>query len=35
VFPAEQQTPELLGTLVRTGVRKWWPMIKEFGIKAQ
>jgi len=35
VFPAEQQTPELLGTLVTAGVRKWWPMIKEFGIKAQ
>ena len=35
VFPAEQQTPEVLGTLVNAGVRKWWPMIKEAGIKAQ
>ena len=35
VFPAEQQTPELLGALVKAGVRKWWPMIEEFGIKAQ
>ena len=34
-FPAEQQTPQVLGTLVKAGVEKWWPMIKESGIKAQ
>jgi tripartite-type tricarboxylate transporter receptor subunit TctC len=35
VFPAEHQTPEVLGTLVKAGVRNWWPMIKESGINAQ
>jgi tripartite-type tricarboxylate transporter receptor subunit TctC len=35
VFPPEQQTPEALGALVTAGVDKWWPIIKESGIKAQ
>ena len=35
VFPAEHQTPEVLESLVKAGVRKWWPMIKESWIKAQ
>ena len=35
VFPAEQQTPEALGVLVKAGVEKWWPMIEELGIKAE
>ena len=34
VFPREQQTPETLGALVKAGAEKWWPIIKEFGIKA-
>jgi hypothetical protein len=35
VFPREEQTPEALGALVRAGVDKWWPIIREFGIKAE
>jgi hypothetical protein len=29
------QTPEALGALVKADAEKWWPMIKEFGIKAE
>jgi tripartite-type tricarboxylate transporter receptor subunit TctC len=35
VFPREQQTPEALGGMVKSGVEKWWPIIKELGIKAE
>jgi tripartite-type tricarboxylate transporter receptor subunit TctC len=35
VFPREQQTPEALGALVKAGAEKWWPIIKESGIKAE
>jgi tripartite-type tricarboxylate transporter receptor subunit TctC len=35
VFPREQQTPEALGTLQKAEAAKWWPLIKEFGIKAE
>ena len=35
VFPRERQTPEALGALVKAGVEKWWPIIKELGIKAE
>jgi tripartite-type tricarboxylate transporter receptor subunit TctC len=35
IFPREKQTPEVLGSLVRTDAEKWWPIIKELGIKAQ
>jgi tripartite-type tricarboxylate transporter receptor subunit TctC len=34
VFPQEQQTPEALSALVKADAEKWWPLIKEFGIKA-
>jgi hypothetical protein len=34
VFPRERQTPEALGALVKADAEKWWPLIKEFGIKA-
>jgi tripartite-type tricarboxylate transporter receptor subunit TctC len=34
-FPRERQTPETLGTLVKADAKKWWPLIKEFGIKAE
>jgi tripartite-type tricarboxylate transporter receptor subunit TctC len=35
VFPRERQTPEALGALVKADAEKWWPIIKEFGIRAQ
>jgi tripartite-type tricarboxylate transporter receptor subunit TctC len=35
VFPGEQQTPGALGEMVKADAEKWWPMIKEFGIKGQ
>jgi hypothetical protein len=35
VFPREQQTPEALGALMKAGAEKWWPIIKELGIKAE
>jgi len=34
-FPPEQQTPEALGALVKADAAKWWPIIKEFGIRAE
>jgi len=34
IFPRERQTPEVLGELVKADAEKWWPIIKEFGIKA-
>jgi tripartite-type tricarboxylate transporter receptor subunit TctC len=35
VFPREEQTPEALGALVKAEAEKWWPIIKELGIKAE
>jgi tripartite-type tricarboxylate transporter receptor subunit TctC len=35
IFPPEQQTPEALGALVKADAEKWWPIIKEFAIKAE
>jgi tripartite-type tricarboxylate transporter receptor subunit TctC len=35
IFPRLQQTPEALAALVKAGAEKWWPLIKEFGIKAE
>jgi tripartite-type tricarboxylate transporter receptor subunit TctC len=35
VFPREQQTPGTLGALVKADAEKWWPIIKELGIKAE
>jgi tripartite-type tricarboxylate transporter receptor subunit TctC len=33
-FPPEQQTPEALDALQKAEAKKWWPMIKEFSVKA-
>jgi tripartite-type tricarboxylate transporter receptor subunit TctC len=35
IAPREQQTPEALGALQKAEIEKWWPLIKEFGIKAE
>jgi tripartite-type tricarboxylate transporter receptor subunit TctC len=35
IFPREQRTPEALGALVKADAEKWWPIIKEAGIKAE
>jgi tripartite-type tricarboxylate transporter receptor subunit TctC len=35
IFPPEQQTPEALGGLVKADAEKWWPIIKELGLKAE
>jgi tripartite-type tricarboxylate transporter receptor subunit TctC len=35
IFPREQQTPEALAALQKVDAAKWWPIIKEFGIKAE
>jgi hypothetical protein len=34
-FPRERQIPEALGALVKSDAEKWWPIIKELGIKGQ
>jgi tripartite-type tricarboxylate transporter receptor subunit TctC len=33
IFPRDQQIPEALGALVKADAEKWWPIIKEFGIR--
>jgi tripartite-type tricarboxylate transporter receptor subunit TctC len=35
IFPRQQQTPEALGALVKADAQKWWPIIKESGIKLE
>jgi tripartite-type tricarboxylate transporter receptor subunit TctC len=35
IYPREQQTPEVLGALVKADAEKWWPIIKELGIRAE
>jgi tripartite-type tricarboxylate transporter receptor subunit TctC len=35
IFPRERQTPDALGALVKADAKKWWPLIKEFGIRAE
>ena len=34
IFP-RKQTPEALGALVKADAEKWWPIMKELGIKAE
>ena len=33
VYPRERQTPEALNELRKADAEKWWPIIKELGIK--
>ena len=33
VYPRERQTPEALNALRKADAEKWWPIIKELGIK--
>jgi tripartite-type tricarboxylate transporter receptor subunit TctC len=35
VPPVDQQTPEALRALQKAEIEKWWPIIKEAGIKAE
>jgi tripartite-type tricarboxylate transporter receptor subunit TctC len=35
IFSRDQQTPEALGARVKADAEKWWPLIKELGIKAE
>jgi tripartite-type tricarboxylate transporter receptor subunit TctC len=35
IFPRAQQTPEALGALQKAQIEKWWPLIKEFGLKPE
>jgi tripartite-type tricarboxylate transporter receptor subunit TctC len=35
IFPPDQQTPAALGAFQKAEIEKWWPIIKEFGIKAE
>ena len=35
VFPRERQTGNALSAFVRASAEKWWPIIKELGIKAE
>ncbi len=35
IWPREQQTPEALAAHQKAEIEKWWPIIKEAGIKAQ
>jgi hypothetical protein len=35
IFPRDQQTPEALRSFQRAEIEKWWPIVKEAGIKAQ
>jgi hypothetical protein len=34
-FPADQQTPDALAGLAKADAEKWWPIIKELGVKAE
>jgi tripartite-type tricarboxylate transporter receptor subunit TctC len=35
IFPNDQQTPGVLGALVKADAQKWWPIVKRLGIRAE
>jgi tripartite-type tricarboxylate transporter receptor subunit TctC len=35
IIPDDQQSPEALRSLQEAAIKKWWPLIKEFGIKGE
>jgi tripartite-type tricarboxylate transporter receptor subunit TctC len=35
LFPRQQMTPQVLATLQRTEIEKWWPIIKAAGIRGE
>ena len=35
IFPPDQQTPEALGAFHKAEIERWWPIIKEAGIKVE
>jgi tripartite-type tricarboxylate transporter receptor subunit TctC len=35
MFPGEQQTPEALAAMQKADAAKWWPIIKQLGIRAE
>jgi tripartite-type tricarboxylate transporter receptor subunit TctC len=35
ILPRDQQTPEALAAYQKAEIEKWWPIIKEAGIKAE
>jgi tripartite-type tricarboxylate transporter receptor subunit TctC len=35
IFPRDQHTPEALRVYQKAEIEKWWPIIKEAGIKAE
>jgi tripartite-type tricarboxylate transporter receptor subunit TctC len=35
VYPGERQTPEALAAIRKADAEKWWPIIKELGIKPE
>jgi tripartite-type tricarboxylate transporter receptor subunit TctC len=35
IVPREQQTPEALGAFQRAEIARWWPILKEAGIKVE
>ena len=35
VYPRERQTPEALNAMRKADAEKWWPLIKELGIKPE
>jgi hypothetical protein len=35
VIPRDQQSPGALGAMQRADTEKWWPIVRELGIKAE